>query len=149
MVIMGFTLFRVPRRYSASKRAFARLQLLSILIVWAIFLVVSRRASGYALEGQHWPAGTLVTFQMGLGSAGRTLIDGNTSWDTAAAPALTAWDNAVARLSYKSNLASTSVSSGDRVNSVVFSTTVFGQKFGTGTLAVTYYRSMGASLVEA
>jgi hypothetical protein len=86
MVIMGFTLFRVPRRYPASKRAFARLQLLSILIVWAIFLAVSRRANGYALEGQHWPAGTLVTFQMGLGSAGRTLIDGNTSWDTAAAP---------------------------------------------------------------
>jgi len=149
MVIMGFTLFRVPRRYSASKRAFARLQLLSILIVWAIFLVVSRRASGYALEGQHWPAGTLVTFQMGLGSAGRTLIDGNTSWDTAAAPALTAWDNVMARLRYTGNVASPPVSSGDGVNAVVFSNTIFGQKFGTGTLAVTYWRSSGSNIIEA
>jgi FG-GAP-like repeat/Matrixin len=55
----------------------------------------------------------------------------------------------VAGLSYKSNVASTSASSGDHVNSVVFSTTVFGQKFGTGTLAVTYYRSMNRSIVEA
>src|SRR5207248_2916895 len=105
MEIMGFTLSRIPRRYSVSKRAFAHLQLLSILIIWAVFLVVSRRASGYALEGQHWPAGTVATFQMGLGSAGRTLIDGNTSWDTAAAPALTAWDNVMARLRYTGNVA--------------------------------------------
>jgi Matrixin len=149
MAIMGFTLSRVLRRYSVSKRAFAGLQLGSILIVWAIFLAVLRRASGYALEGQHWPAGTLVTFQMGLGSAGRTLIDGNTSWDTAAAPALTAWDNVMARLQYTGNVASPPVSSGDGVNAIVFSNTVFGQKFGTGTLAVTYWRSSGSNIVEA
>src|SRR5438876_7906918 len=148
MVIMGFNLFRVPRRYSASKRAFARLQLLSILIVWAILLVFSRRASGYALEGQHSPAGTLVTFQMGLGSAGRTLIDGNTSWDTAAAPALAAWDHVMARLQYNGNVATPPVSSGDGVNAVVFSNTVFGQNFGSSTLAVTYWRSSGSDIIE-
>src|SRR5438105_6827760 len=148
MVIVGFTLFRVPRRYCVSKRAFARLQSLSILIVWGIFLAVSRRVSGYALEGQHWPAGTLVTFQMGLGSAGRTLIDGNTSWDTAAAPALTAWNNVMARLQYIDTVTSPPVSSGDGVNAVVFSNTVFGQKFGSGTLAVTYWRSSGSNTVE-
>src|SRR5437870_13562336 len=90
IVIMGFTLFRLPRAYSAQKRAFAPMQLLSILIVLAVFVALSHRASGYVLESVKWPAGTTVTFQMGLGAAGRTLIDGNTSWDTAAAPALTA-----------------------------------------------------------
>src|SRR5436190_2578936 len=150
MDIMGFTLSRIPRGYySVSKRAFAHLQLLSILIIWAVFLVVSRLASGYALEGQHWPAGTVATFQMGLGSAGRTLIDGNTSWDTAAAPAFTAWDNVMARLRYTGNVASPPVSSGDGVSAIVFSNTVFGQKFGTGTLAVTYWRSSGSNIVEA
>src|SRR5947208_1621443 len=149
MVIVGFTLFRVPRRYCVSKRAFARLHSLSILIYWGIFLAVSRRVSGYALEGQHWPAGTLVTFQMALGSAGRPLIDGITSWDTAAAPALTAWDHVMARLQYTGNVASPPVSSGDGVNAVVFSNTVFGQKFGSGTLAVTYWRSSGSNTVEA
>src|SRR6266436_6178979 len=100
MVIMGFTLFRIPRRYSAPKRVFAPLRLLSILIVLAVLVAASRRANGYALEGTRWPAGTVVTFQMGLGSAGRTLVDGNTSWDTAAAPALGAWNSVMARLQY-------------------------------------------------
>ena len=149
MVIMGFTLFRIPRRYSAPKRVFAPLRLLSILIVLAVLVAVSRRANGYALEGTKWPAGTVVTFQMGLGSAGRTLIDGNTSWDTAAAPALGAWNNVMARLRYGDTVTSPPVSSGDGVNAVVFSNTVFGQKFGSSTLAVTYWRSSGSNTVEA
>jgi hypothetical protein len=149
MVIMGFTLFRLPRQYSAQKRAFSPLQLLSILIVLAIAVAVSRRANGYVLEGVRWPPGTVVTFRMGLGSAGRTLIDGNTSWDTAAAPALAGWDNVMARLQYNSTVATPPVSSGDGVNAVVFSNTVFGQQFGSGTLAVTYWRSSGSNIIEA
>src|SRR5438067_3172671 len=149
MVIIGFTLFRIPRRYSAPKRVFAPLQLFSILIVLAVLAAVSRRANGYVLEGTRWPAGTVVTFQMGLGSAGRTLIDGNTSWDTAAAPALGAWNNVMARLRYTDTVTSPPVSSGDGVNAVVFSNTVFGQKFGSGTLAVTSLRSSGSNIVEA
>jgi len=150
---MGFTLFRIPRGCSPRQGSVASLQILSILIVLTIGILLSHRAEGYVLEGVSWPNGSVVTFKMGLGSAGRTLIDGNTSWDTAAAPALTAWDNVVARLDYTSNVASTSASSGDHVNSVVFSTTVFGQKFGSGTLAVTYYKymgnNMGGTIVEA
>ena len=146
---MGFTLFRIPRGCSPRQGSVASLQILSILIVLTIGILLSHRAEGYVLEGVSWPNGSVVTFKMGLGSAGRTLIDGNTSWDTAAAPALTAWDNVVARLDYTSNVASTSASSGDHVNSVVFSTTVFGQKFGSGTLAVTYYNSMDGTIVEA
>src|SRR5437899_1358904 len=149
MLIMGFTLFRLPRPYPIPRRAFALLQLLSILILLAVFALVARRANGYALEGSSWPAGTIVTFQMGLGSAGRTLIDGNTSWDSAAAPALAAWNKVMARLQYNGNVASPPVSSGDGVNAVVFSNTVFGQKFGSGTLAVTSLRSSGSNIVEA
>src|SRR6267154_6781340 len=149
MVIMGFTLFRIPRRYSPPKRVFAPLRLLSILIVLAVLVAVSRRANGYVLEGTSWPAGTVVTFQMGLGLAGRTLIDGNTSWDTAAAPALGAWNSVMARLQYTDTVTSPPVSSGDGVNAVVFSNTVFGQKFGSGTLAVTCWRSSGSNIVEA
>src|SRR5438093_12893207 len=149
MVIMGVTLLRLPRPYPTPRRAFAPLQLLSILILLAVFALVAPRANGYALEGSSWPAGTIVTFQMGLGSAGRTLIDGNTSWDSAAAPALSAWDKVMARLRYTGNVASPPVSSGDGVNAVVFSNTIFGQKFGTGTLAVTYWRSSSSNIIEA
>ena len=149
MLIMGFTLFRLPRPYPIPRRAFAPLQLLPILILLAVFAMVARRANGYALEGDSWPAGTIVTFQMGLGSAGRTLIDGNTSWDSAAAPALAAWNNVMARLQYNGNVASPPVSSGDRVNAIAFSDTVFGQRFGSGTLAVTSWRSSGSNIIEA
>src|SRR6266699_287437 len=149
MLIMGFTLFRLPRPYPTPRRVFAPLQLLSIVILLAVFALVARRANGYALEGSSWPAGTIVTFQMGLGSAGRTLIDGNTSWDTAAAPALGAWNNIMARLQYTDTVTCPPVSSGDGVNAVVFSNTVFGQKFGSSTLAVTYWRSSGSNIVEA
>lgn len=149
MAFMGFTLFRMPRGCSPRRRPFASLQILSLLIILALSLFASRGAHGYALEGVNWPSGAVVTFQMGLGSAGRTLIDGNTSWDTAAVPALSAWNNAVARLHYTTNVASTSASSGDRVNSVVFSNTVFGQQFGSGTLAVTYYNYMNHTILEA
>src|SRR5436189_1947070 len=86
---------------------------------------------------------------MGLGSAGRTLIDGITSWDTAAAPALTTWDNVMARLYYTGNVSNPPVSSGDRINSIVFSNTIFGQQFGSSTLAVTYWRSSNSNIVEA
>src|SRR5438874_8374813 len=149
MDIMGFTLFRVPRGCPPAQRSVASLQILSILIALIFGILLSHRADGYVLEGVTWPSGSVVTFQMGLGSAGRTLIDGNTSWDTAASPALTTWGNSLARLQYKSNVASTGASSGDRLNSVVFSTTVFGQKFGTGTLAVTYYTYMSGTMLEA
>ena len=44
-------------------------------------------ASGYALENKHWPDGAVVKLQMSLGSPGRPLQDGTTSWNVAAVPA--------------------------------------------------------------
>ena len=107
-------------------------------------------AQGYILEGASWPRGSVVTFQMGLGPAGRTLSDGNTSWDVAAAPAMNAWDNVMGTLQFNANLgAGSAAASGDGVNSIVFSSTMFGQTFGSSTLAVTYWRSSGGRIVEA
>jgi hypothetical protein len=107
-------------------------------------------ANAYVLEGASWPRGSVVTFQMGLGSAGRTLIDGNTSWDVAAAPAMNAWDKVMAALQFNANLgAGSAAASGDGVNSIVFSSTIFGQTFGSQTLAVTYWRSSNSRIVEA
>ncbi len=104
----------------------------------------------YVTSGYAWPSNTVLTFQMGLGQAGRTLQDGNTSWDAAVTPALDEWNVRIQRLRMVgSTNTNPPVSSGDRVNSVVFSSTVFGQSFGRGTLAVTYYRMQGSSLIEA
>ena len=35
-------------------------------------------ANAYVLEGKSWPTGSTVLMQLNLGSAGRTLQDGNT-----------------------------------------------------------------------
>src|SRR5207302_9446582 len=53
------------------------------------------------------------------------------------------------RLQYTDTVTSPPVSSGDGVNAVVFSNTLFWQQFGSGTLAVTYWRSSGSNIVEA
>src|ERR1700750_2244384 len=104
MDIMGLTLYRTPGGCPPPRRSFASMQILSILIYSAIAIFLSHCAEAYVLEGENWSSGSVVTFQMGLGSAGRTLIDGNTSWDTAASPGLTAWDNVVARVAAHSTL---------------------------------------------
>src|SRR5207237_7798943 len=39
--------------------------------------------------------------------------------------------------------------SGDHINAVFFSTSIFGQSFGSGTLAVTYYISSGSNMLES
>ncbi|HEY2138636.1 MAG TPA: DVUA0089 family protein [Chthoniobacterales bacterium] len=107
-------------------------------------------SSAYILEGKSWPAGSVVVVQLGLGSAGRTLQDGNTSWDDAVMPVADVWNQQLqgVRLVNVVNPLQTA-SSGDRMNSVVFSSSVYGQAFGASTLAVTYYTSSGSNMVEA
>ncbi len=118
-------------------------------VIFAFLNAAPGTARAYVFEGATWPAGTTVVLQLGLGNAGRTLIDGNTSWNTAAAPALNMWDQDIQRAQLTSVNSVVSVSSGDGVNSVVFSDSIFGQSFGSGTLAVTYYRTQGSRMVEA
>ena len=87
---------------------------------------------GYVLEGQSWPSGTVVVVQLNLGNAGRTLQDGNTSWDAAVAPVAGMWNEKLLRIQVVSPGRGLRVPAGknDYVNSVVFSSTVFGQSFG-------------------
>jgi len=118
-------------------------------VIFAFLNSAPRTACAYALEGASWPAGTTVVIQLGLGNPGRTLIDGNTSWNTTAAPALNMWDQDIQRAQLNSVISTASASSGDGVNSVVFSSSIFGQSFSSGTLAVTYYRTQGSRMVEA
>jgi hypothetical protein len=104
---------------------------------------------GYVLEGQSWPAGSTVVLQLSLGSPALPLLDGGTSWNDAVAPAASMWNSTVQRVQITTNNAGGAASSGDHVNSVVFASTVFGQAFGGSTLAVTYYRYSGSTMMEA
>ena len=107
-------------------------------------------ASAYVLEGKSWVAGSDIVIHLGLGNPALPLLDGNTSWNTAAAPALELWNQKMARVHLTGAMNSTvPVSSGDGVNSATFASSVFGQSFGSGTLAVTYYIMQGQNMIEA
>ena len=131
-----------------SQRGFAAFA--GLLGIAVLTLASGQRASAFALEGQSWPAGSNITFQLALGSAGRTLADGNTSWDAAAQPAPSFWNSNVGALTFIANInPSASRNSGDGVNSVFFASNYFGQSFGTYTLAVTYYMFFQGHITEA
>jgi hypothetical protein len=123
------------------------------LIFGIVFLAVvclAANARAYALEGQSWPQGSIIILQLNLGDPGRTLQDGTTSWEAAAAPAAEMW-NAEMQNAHFAPLFDSAVqaASGDHVNSVVFATTVFGQSFGQNTIAVTYYEYSGSTMRES
>ena len=125
---------------------FSKLALLS-LAFGAVFI---HSARAYFMEGPSWTLGGNVTFQLGLGTAPQTLIDGNVSWNVAAAPAFSAWDQLLLRVQFVGVFnPSAPVSSVDGVNAIVFSSTVFGQSFGSYTLAVTRYRYSVSRMLEA
>ena len=97
-----------------------------------------------------WPSGN-VTFQLALGNAGRTLTDGNTSWDTAATAAFDTWNLHMQSL-HVINVINDSapVSQNDRINVVAFASTFFGSSFGSNTLAITGYSYDGSHhMIEA
>jgi Matrixin len=121
--------------------------------LWAITAAIvglTATSRGYVLEGQSWPAGTVVVLQLSLGNAGRTLQDGNTSWDDAVAPVAAMWNQEAQRVRVAQVLnPSAPGASGDHLNSVVFANNVFGQQFGANTLAVTYYSYSGSTMIES
>ena len=109
-----------------------------------------KAVQAYALEGPKWPNGSNPTIQLELGSAGRTLSDGNTSWNSAVSPALDLWNQVMGSLQVNRVMNSTApIVSGDRINSMSFGSTFFGHTFGSGTLAVTYYSYSGSTMTEA
>lgn len=124
-----------------------RSALMAIVVALVGFSAASK---AYVLEGPSWRASSLLVLQLGLGSAGRTLQDGNTSWDNAVVPVAAMWNQRIGRLQVANVINPLApVSSTDRVNSVVFTTTIFGQAFGGNTLAVTYYSSSGGNMLES
>src|SRR5205085_3817993 len=112
----------------------------------ALLLVIfSDSSRGYVLEGPSWTPGTVVPVQVDLGSAGRLLQDGNTSWDDAVAPVADSWNHVIQRVQVSQTVTpGVSVSPSDGINSVVFSDDAFGQPFGKYTLAVTFYSSISS-----
>jgi len=125
-------------------------RLMALPLAGLAAVILSSRTQGYVLENKSWPDGTVLTMQMELGAPLQTLQDGSKTWDEAAAPAIDAWNAEMQDIQLVAVMNSTKpVASGDDVNSASFSSTVFGDSFGSGVLAVTYYRTQGSTFQEA
>jgi hypothetical protein len=88
--------------------------------------------------------------QFNLGTTPRALLDGSASWNTAVAPVLDMWNQNLGKLQFSGSNGPTGFArSGDRLNSIAFAKTYFGNSFGKYTLAITYYLSSNSTLIEA
>jgi matrixin len=134
--------------FSAARRAGHRVKFAfgTFALALAALTATSR---GYVLEGQSWPTGSVVVLQLSLGNPILPLQDGSASYNDAVAPAANMWSSSVQRVQVTTNNSGGSATSGDHVNSVVFATSIFGQAWGANTLAVTYYRYSGSTMMEA
>src|SRR5436309_12649431 len=65
----------------------------AILTTATSFLAMASR--GYVLEGKSWPAATVATLQVQLGTLTKTLQDGSASWNAAVAPVFNMWNQTV------------------------------------------------------
>src|SRR5439155_9516671 len=90
----------------------------ALLAIMAPIIGFGVTSHAYVLEGQSWPAGTVVVLQLSLGNPGRTLQDGNTSWNNAVAPVAEMWNEQLQRVHVTQVLnASAPCSSGEHLNS--------------------------------
>lgn len=122
----------------------------AVLFVTGVCIGLSSMASGYVLEGPAWPAQSVITLQMELGSPSHALQDGNQTWNIAVAPAPDEWNAVMKNVQFSKVMNSSApIAQGDGVNSVFFSPTMFGQSFGEGVLAVTMYSYSGNTMREA
>jgi len=149
-MIRGYSFSPARAVAGVASRKIGAVAALAAIVTVGIGVFEPSKADAYTLEGPKWPNGSTVNMQLSLGNAGRTLSDGNTSWNSAVAPALDAWNGVIGGMQFGKVMDSTvSLARGDRFNSMAFSSTVFGQTFGSNTLAVTYYSYSGSTFLEA
>ncbi len=118
------------------------------LVTTLAFILAASGGYGYVLEGQSWTRDRTVVLQLSLGGP-RLLSDGSHSFNESAQNALNVWNPYLAHLRLAGVLNSpVSPSNSDDEMSVLFSNTVFGQKFGSRTLAVTLLNYRGSVMEE-
>lgn len=107
-----------------------------IAVAAALVLGLGNAAYGYALHGYSWPAGTQIVMHLQLSRPPVALQDGSVSWDASAADALSIWNQSCEAVQFVADGPSGS-SGGNGANEAAFSSTVYGDSWPTGVLAVT------------
>ncbi len=96
-----------------------------------------------------WPNGDVVVV-LKLGTPDRTLIDGNTSWESVAAQALSSWNSHLGTIQFSPVTQNPGMGSDrDGVNQVFFGSRVYGESFGGLVLAVATIWHDGTTRTES
>ncbi len=118
------------------------------LFCFTLFCALAASSQGYFLEGQSWVLDRSVVMQLSLGGP-RILTDGSATFNDVAVAALSIWNSHLTHLRFVPIKASPVVpAANDDAMSVAFSSTVFGDSFGTGVLAVTTLNYRGSNMEE-
>lgn len=108
------------------------------LVALLVSFAGASRSEGSNFLSSRWPVGSSIVLKLGLGSPGLPLQDGFASWNASAADAVIIWSGYLDLVSISSvSTAAVPRTAGDGASAVFFSSTVFGDSFGEGTLAVT------------
>ncbi|HEY5912223.1 MAG TPA: putative Ig domain-containing protein [Verrucomicrobiae bacterium] len=97
-----------------------------------------------------WPNGTIpMDLQLG-GTLATPLMDGSTSWRSVATNALAAWNLHITTVKFTEYTQIPKAPAiGDGINQVFFDSTLYGQSFGVGVLAVEIGRWVGTTRTES
>jgi predicted Zn-dependent protease len=119
----------------------------AIAVVGSAMIAPGARAYVFEPGNPRWTQSS-VTFVLSLGSS-RTLSDG-TTYDQSGVAALQTWNQYMQSLQLNPvTNDSTPVGQNDGVNSIAFSSSFFGQSFGSNTLAITGYSYFSGQMSEA
>jgi hypothetical protein len=142
--VAGFPDFRVH------SSALASLPFMKVAALFCSLLLLGvRPLAAYVLEGQSWTRDRTVVIQTSLGEP-RELIYGFHSFDESAQDALNIWNLYLIHLHCTAVLASpVAPADGDDENSVFFAPNIYGEKFGTGVLAVTLFSFRDSVMEES
>ncbi|MEY2561452.1 MAG: hypothetical protein QOG51_1867 [Verrucomicrobiota bacterium] len=102
------------------------------------------RAFTFSLNGYSWPSGSQIDMHLGLSRPPVAFQDGSASWNASAADALAIWNQYIDAVKFI-EAPPAGPSRGDGANSVFFSNTIYGDAFGSTTLAVTISYSTSGS----
>ncbi|MDQ3198173.1 MAG: matrixin family metalloprotease, partial [Verrucomicrobiota bacterium] len=116
----------------------------------ALVLCASITAPAYVLEGYSWP-GLAIPLRVQLGPSSRVLVDGSTGWNAVVLNAMALWNEQMEQTQFTSTVVApgTAASFGDGVNSMQFSSSIYGDSFGNSVLAVTVGSNSGSVTTEA